>query len=326
MAANEILSQEEIDALLQGVDHGAVDGDPDVQAHDGIARPYDFASQDRLVRDRVRTLEIINERLARDLQVSLFKLLRRSIEVSVKEVRVIKFAEYLHSLETPSSLNLVRISPLRGTSLFVFSPKLAFTLVDHFFGGDGRYEQKITDREFTATEQRVIRKTLGHIFVEFEKAWSSVLELHCDHLGSEVNPQYVTIAGPSEAVVISAFEIELDGGMGVLHVAIPYFALEPIRESLGTSIRHEGGEEDRGWRVAMRSGVERAEVQLASVLTEATLSLAEVLRLKPGDIIPVELPKAVLVTAEGVAVLRGEFGVSNGKNSIQVTQRVSSLD
>jgi flagellar motor switch protein FliM len=326
MAGNEILSQEEIDALLQGVDHGVAGGDHDIQARDGIARAYDFASQDRIVRDRVRTIEVINERFARDLQISLFKLLRRSVEVSVSEVRVLKFAEYLHSLEVPSSLNLVRVSPLRGTSLFVFSPKLAFILVDHFFGGDGRYEQKISAREFTATELRVLRKTLGHIFEDFEKAWSSVLELHCDHVGSEVNPQYVTIAGASEAVVISAFEIELDGGTGVLHVTIPYFALEPIRESLGAGIQHACGEEDQDWRAAMRSGVERAEVQLASVLTEATLTLEQVLRLKPGDIIPVELPKSVLVTAEGVPVLRGQFGVSDGKNSIQVSERVSSLD
>ena len=326
MAGNEILSQEEIDALLQGVDHGVAGGDRDTQAHDGVARPYDFASQDRIVRDRVRTLEIINERFARDLQVSLFKLLRRSVDISVSEVRVLKFAEYLHSLETPSSLNLVRVSPLRGTSLFVFSPKLAFILVDHFFGGDGRYEQKIAAREFTATELRVLRKTLSQIFENFEKAWSSLLDLRCEHLGSEVNPQYVTIAAPSEAVVISAFEVALDGGTGVLHVTIPYFALEPIRESLGNGIQHEGGEEDRDWRAAMRGGVERAEVQLASVLTEATLSLEQVLRLKPGDIIPVELPNAVVVTAEGVPVVRGEFGVSNGKNSIQVTERVSSLD
>ncbi len=170
MAVNDLLSQEEIDALLHGVSSGDVETDGDDALTDGQARQYDFTSQDRIVRGRMPTLEMINERFARYFRISLFNLLRRTGEISVGGVQMLKFAEYVHSLFVPTSLNLVRVKPLRGTALFILDPKLVFIIVDNFFGGDGRYPAKIEGREFTPTEQRVIHMILQQSFRDLKQA------------------------------------------------------------------------------------------------------------------------------------------------------------
>lgn len=326
MAQSDLLSQEEIDALLHGVDSGNVDTESDIQAHDGVARQYDFTSQDRIVRGRMPTLEMINERFARHLRISLFNLMRRSAEISVGGVKMSKFSEYVHSLFVPTSLNMVRVKPLRGTALFVVDPKLVFILVDNFFGGDGRYHAKIEGREFTPTEQRVVRMTLDNAFADLKKAWSPVMDLDFEYINSEVNPQFANIVTPTEVVVVSSFHIELDGGGGDLHVTMPYAMIEPMRELLDAGIQSDRSEVDERWIRALREEVKVAEVELSATLAETSLSLEDVMNFKAGDIIPVDLPEQVLVRAEGIPVLRGRFGVSEGHNAIKVTERVRRAD
>lgn len=326
MAQSDLLSQEEIDALLHGVDSGNVDTESDIQAHDGVARQYDFTSQDRIVRGRMPTLEMINERFARHLRISLFNLMRRSAEISVGGVKMSKFSEYVHSLFVPTSLNMVRVKPLRGTALFVVDPKLVFILVDNFFGGDGRYHAKIEGREFTPTEQRVVRMTLDNAFADLKKAWSPVMDLDFEYINSEVNPQFANIVTPTEVVVVSSFHIELDGGGGDLHVTMPYAMIEPMRELLDAGIQSDRSEVDERWIRALREEVKVAEVELSATLAETSLTLEDVMNFKAGDIIPVDLPEQVLVRAEGIPVLRGRFGVSEGHNAIKVTERVRRAD
>jgi len=326
MAETDLLSQEEIDALLHGVDSGDVDTDPGPLAEDGVARNFDFTSQDRIVRGRMPTLEMINERFARLLRISLFNLMRRSAEISVGGVKMAKFAEYMHSLFVPTSLNMVRIRPLRGTALFVVDPKLVFILVDNFFGGDGRYHARIEGREFTPTEQRVIRMTLDQAFDDLRKAWAPVMPLDFEFVNSEVNPQFANIVSPTEVVVVSSFHVELDGGGGNLHVTMPYSMIEPIREHLDAGLQSDRSEVDERWNNALSEEVEVAEVEVSSTLTETTLSLRQVMNLKAGDVIPIEMPEHVLLRAEGIPVVRGKFGVSDGKNAIKVVERIRRSD
>lgn len=322
MASSELLSQEEIDALLRGVDNGAVDTDADFQAKDGVARPYDFMSKDRIVRGRMPTLEMVHERFVRFLKVSLFRLMRRNAEIAPGGVRMSKFSEYVHALPVPTSLNTVKIRPLHGTALFVLDPELVSILVDNFFGGDGRYHAKIEGREFTATELRVIRVMLEQVFTDLKKAWIPVMELDFEYVGSEINPEFTNIVSPSEVVMVSSFRIELDGGGGELHLTMPYFMIEPIREVLDAGIQSDRSGRDERWTRGLREELKTAEVEASAVFAEATLSLGQVLRLKPGDIIPVEPPRQHLLRAEGVPVARGRFGISDGKNAIQVTERI----
>ena len=319
---SDILSQDEIDALLHGVDSGDVDTDSNPFPADGRARPYDFATQDRIVRGRMPTLDMINERFARYLRVHLFNLLRRSCEISVIGARVTKFSEYLHSLYVPTSLNLVRVYPLHGTALFVFDPKLVFGLVDNFFGGDGRYYSRIEGRDFTPMEMRVIKNLLDAAFEDMQKAWEPVMRLDFEFINAEVNPQFANIVSPTEIVVINDFHIELEGGGGNLHVTLPYSMIEPIREVLDTGLQSDRSGADKRWQRALEEEIPLAEVEISSTLTETTLTVRQLLDMRPGDIIPVELPETVVLKAEEIPLLRGTFGVSRGINAIRVLELI----
>ncbi|OOC50661.1 MULTISPECIES: flagellar motor switch protein FliM [Thioalkalivibrio] len=321
MAQTDILSQDEIDALLHGVDEGDVETE-DPYPSDGQAREFNFATQDRIVRGRMPTLEMINERFARQLRVRLFNVLRRSAEISVVGTRITKFSEYMHSLFVPTSLNLVRAHPLHGTGLFVFDPKLVFILVDNFFGGDGRYYTRIEGRDFTPMEMKVVHGVLEGAFEDMQKAWQPVMELKFEFLNSEVNPQFANIVSPTEIVVISEFHIELDGGGGNLHVTLPYSMIEPIREQLDTGIQSDRSDVDQRWMHALQEEIQTAEVEISSMLAETEVTVRELLDIQPGDIIPVDLPEKITLQVEDIPMFRGKFGVSNGMNAIQVSERI----
>ncbi|AHF03635.1 flagellar motor switch protein FliM [Marichromatium purpuratum 984] len=316
----DILSQDEIDALLHGVDSGDIDTEDNPYPADGQIRPFNLASEERIVRGRMPTLDMINERFARYLRVHLFNLLRRSSEISVVGTKVTKFSEYIHSLYVPTSLNLVRVTPLHGTALFVFDPRLVFTLVDNFFGGDGRYYSRIEGRDFTPMELRVIQNLLHAAFDDMKKAWEPVMDLTFEYVNSEVNPQFANIVSPTEIVVINDFHIELEGGGGNLHVTLPYSMIEPIRELLDTGLQSDRSGVDERWLHALQEEVQIAEVEIFSMLTEATLTVRELLDVGPGDIIPVELPETVVLNVEDIPTFRGKFGTSNGNNAIKITE------
>ncbi|MFW5816661.1 MAG: flagellar motor switch protein FliM, partial [Wenzhouxiangella sp.] len=221
--AEDILSQEEIDALLHGVDGGDVETETGVEA-DGEYKPFDLASQDRIVRGRMPTLEMINERFARAFRIGLFNMLRRSAEMSVESVQMMKFQEYMHTLHVPSSLSLMKVRPLRGTSLLVMDAKLVFSIVDTFFGGSGRFYTRIEGREFTPVEIRIIERMRQQVFADLKEAWKMALDVDFEFMNMEVNPQFANIVSPSEIVVVTRFGIELESGGGEMHVTMPYSA------------------------------------------------------------------------------------------------------
>ena len=315
--STDLLSQDEIDALLHGVDSGAVETEPPPEP--GEARSYDFASQDRIVRGRLPTLEMINERFARTWRIGLFNLLRRSADLSVRGVELIRFGEYMHSLQVPTNLNLVKMKPLRGTALVVYEPRLVFTVVDNFFGGNGKYHTRIEGREFTPTEMRVIQLLLKQTFADLVEAWAPVMPVEFEYLNSEVNPHFANIISPREYIVVSKFHVELEGGGGEFHVSLPYSMLEPIREQLDAGVQSDRVERDESWTRAMRNQLQDAEVELACALATRQISLRELSRLKVGDVIPIDLPKTVELQVEQMPLFTGDFGTHNGRNAIKVT-------
>jgi flagellar motor switch protein FliM len=322
MAINDLLSQDEIDALLHGVSGGDIETETDEGMAEGEVRSYDFASEERIVRGRMPTLEMINERFSRHFRISLFNMLRRSAEISVGGVEMMKFAEYVHTLYVPTSLNMIKIRPLRGTALLVLDPKLVFIVVDNFFGGDGRYHAKIEGREFTPTEQRVIQMLLNLAFKDLREAWAPVMDVDFEYINSEVNPQFANIVSPTEVVVASKFHIELEGGGGDLHMTMPYSMLEPIREMLDAGVQSDRTDTDERWMVALREEIRTAEVELESRLTETELSLRDIMNMKPGDIIPIDMPELVTLRAEGIPIFRGTLGVANDNMAIKVVKQV----
>jgi len=318
MSGNDLLSQEEIDALLHGVDSGEVDTTPERDLAAGEARNYDFASQDRIVRGRLPTLEMINERFARYFRTSLFTMLRRSADISVAGVQMLKFSEFVHSLFVPTSLNLVRVNPLRGKALCVLDPKLVFSVVDAFFGGTGRFHTRIEGREFTPTERRVVRMLLELAFKDLHEAWMPVLPVRFEYISSEVNPQFANIVSPSEVVVVTSLHVDLENGGGDMYITLPYSMLEPIRELLDAGVQSDRGERDERWESSLREEIMVAKVELSSILAHVELSLRDIAGLKKGDVIPLELPELVEVLAEDMPIFRGRLGVSDGNYAIKV--------
>ena len=320
--SNEILSQEEIDALLTGVDSGNVETDIEESPASGEARAYDFNSQDRIIRGRLPTLEMINERFARNLRISLFNFLRHSPNISVSGVQMIKFGDYIHTLFMPSNLNLVKILPLRGTALIVMNPTLVYTVVDNYFGGDGRFHTKIEGRDFTQTEMKVIQNLLQLIFKVLQEAWSPVLKINFEYITSEVNPHFANIVSPSEVVVTSTIHIELDNGGGDLHVTMPYSMIEPIRDQLDAGVQSDTSDSDDRWIKSLREEIENAPIIVSSTLTKTEITLRELKGLKAGDVIPVDIPETVAATVDGVPVFRGQLGISRGNNALKVTEMI----
>jgi flagellar motor switch protein FliM len=314
---SDLLSQDEIDALLDGVSGGSVATGSDEPLPSDAVIAYDFTQQDRIVRGRLPTLEMVNDRFARFFRAAIFNVLRKTCEVSVLGVKMVKFAEYVHGLAVPSNLNLVRIKPLRGTALVLFEPRLVFTVIDNFFGGDGRYHARIEGRDFTATENRVIQIMLDALFGAMVEAWAPVLGLQFEYQSSEINPQFANIVSPTETVVVSRFHVELDGGGGDINLTLPYAMVEPIRNLLDAGVQSDRVDRDDRWAELLQEEVLDAEVGLSSLLLEAQLSLGEFLHLRPGDVIPVQLPELTTVYAEDVPVFRGRYGQSNGRNAVR---------
>lgn len=315
---SDLLSQDEIDALLHGVDSGAVEteGAPDP----GVARSFDFATQDRIVRGKMPTLEMVNERFARMWRIGLFNLLRRSADLSVRGIELMKFGDYLHTLYVPTNLNLVRMKPLRGTGLIVFEPTLVFAVLDNFFGGAGRFPAKIEGREFTPTEMRVIQLLLKQAFADLAEAWSPVLAVEFEYSNSEVNPHFASIVSPREYVVVSKFHVELEGGGGEMHVTLPYSMLEPLRELLDAGIASDRSEKDESFPVQLREGLNVAELEIAGVLATKTLRVRQLIALKIGDVLPIEIGKRIPLVVENLPLFEGEFGLHGGKNAVKITR------
>ena len=318
----DLLSQDEIDALLHGVDDGDVDTEEDEEIDTGEARGYDFNSEDRIVRGRMPTLEMINERFARYLRISMFNMLRRSTEISVGGIQTLKFGEYIHTLFVPTSLNLIKMKPLRGTALLVIEPTLVFILVDNYFGGEGKFHAKIEGREFTPTEQRVIHMFMEICFAGLIKAWEPVLPIDFEFTSREVNPQFANIVSPSEVVVVSSLHVELEGGGGNIHISMPYSMLEPIRELLDAGIQSDKSDTDDRWSSALSNEIKTADVEISSVMANVTLSLRDVMKLKEGDIIPIELKDMVNVYAEEIPVFKAHHGIHNAKYAVKIMEKM----
>jgi flagellar motor switch protein FliM len=314
--ADNFLSQEEVDALLKGVT-----GDQDESAapeDDSGIRPYNLATQERIVRGRMPTLEIINERFARLLRIGLFNFLHRSAEVSIGPVRVHKYSEFIRNLVVPTNLNLVHMKPLRGTALMVFDPNLVFLLVDNLFGGDGRFHTRVEGRDFTQTEQRIIQRILGIVFETYAKSWEPVYPVEFEYVRSEMNTQFANIATPNEVVVATTFTVELGPVSGEMHFCTPYSMIEPIRDILTSSLQGETLEMDKRWVRLMTQQIQTAEVQIIADLGTATATLGDILNMKAGDVIPISVPEQVSAKVDGVPIMECSYGKFNGQYALRV--------
>jgi len=319
--SQDFLSQEEVDALLKGVS-----GDTEETAAEetsGGVKAYDLGRQERIVRGRMPTLELINERFARLLRIGLFNYMHKGSEISVGPIKVQKYSEFIRNLVVPTNLNLITIKPLRGTALMVLDPNLVFLVVDSMFGGDGRFHTRVEGRDFTATEQRIIQGLLNVFFNEYEKAWKPVFEIKFEYVRSEMNTQFANIATPSEIVVAVTFTIELGGNSSEMHMCIPYSMVEPIRDVLYSTMHSEQAAIDRRWSSTLAKQLQFAEVELVAPLGVAELPLSKVVDLKVGDVVPIHLEDHIHAAVDGVPVMSCRYGVRNGQYALRVERFVA---
>jgi len=319
---SDFLSQDEVDSLLRGVSGEAKEAE---QVEDKTkARPYNVASNERIVRGRMPTMEVINERFARMLRVSMFNLVRRTAEISVGQVRVVKFVDFIRNLVLPTNMNLVQAKPLRGNALFIFDPSLVFLVVDTMFGGDGRFHTRVEGREFTQTEHRIIQNILGAVFEAYTKAWEPVYPLEFEFVRSEMNPQFANIATPNELVVVSTFEIGFNEVVGSVNICLPYSMIQPIRELLFSAMQGDHLSEDKNWNSLMAKQIKSAEIELVAVLGEAKLTFQDVMKIKVGDIIPLQIHENITATVNDVPVMECKYGIFNDQYSIKVEKMLSA--
>ena len=323
--AGDFLSQDEVDALLKGVT-GETDEPEEGQGEGEGVRSYNLGTQERIVRGRMPTLELVNERFARYLRIGLFNYMHRNAEISVGPIRVQKYSEFIRNLVVPTNLNLVQAKPLRGTSLFVFDPNLVFLVVDNMFGGDGRFHTRVEGRDFTATEQRIIQGLLGVVFAEYGKAWKPVYELHFEYVRSEMNSQFANIATPAEIVVSTSFNLEFGGATADMHICFPYAMMEPIRALLYSTMQSDQLSSDKRCVSTLRKQLQIAEVEIVADIGTTSLTLGEILKLKAGDVIPLEVSERIVATVDKVPLMECTYGQQNGQYALKVERFLSSLD
>jgi len=319
--SQDFLSQEEVDALLKGVT-GEVDEAPSEEEAGGV-KNYDLGRQERIVRGRMPTMELINERFARYLRIGLFNFMHRSTEISVGPVRVQKYSDFIRNLVVPTNLNLVQMKPLRGTGLIVFDPNLVFLVVDNMFGSDGRFHTRVEGRDFTPTEQRIIQGMLNVVFAEYEKAWKPVYEVEFEYVRSEMNTQFANIATPSEIVVAFTFTIELSGNSAEMHLCLPYSMIEPIRDVLYSTMHSEQAGSDQRWTGMLRRQLLSAEVELVAGLGGRRITLGEVAKLHVGDVVPIDINDLLSVKVDGIPLLDCRYGINNGQYALKVENFVA---
>ncbi|EWG67268.1 Flagellar motor switch protein FliM [Enterobacter sp. DC4] len=322
--SDSILSQDEIDRLLNG---GGGEEHPrfaEQQIGSETIRPYDPNTQRRVIRERLHSLEIINERFARQFRMGLFNILRRSPDVTAGNIRIQPYHEFARNLPVMTNLNLVHLNPLRGTSLFVFSPNLVFMAVDNLFGGDGRFQTKADGREFTPTEQRIIQRMLSMAQEAYDDAWSTIFKLKTEYVRSELQVKFTNItSSPNDIVITTPFYVEIGSHSGELDICIPFSLIEPLRELLTNPPVENSRQEDDRWRSALASQVRDTELELVVNFADIPTRLSQVMKLKPQDIIPLDRPENVEAFVDGIPVLAGKYGSVSNQYALRVDKMMN---
>lgn len=324
VVSGEVLSEEEKDALMAGVNSGEVDGNAALPS--GEAVPYDLASQDRIVRGRLPVLEKINERFIRQMQGAFEKMLNRPVEVSAGELKTVRVSDYIHELDIPASLNFVQVDPLPGEALFVFNPYLVYSIVDIYFGGKSLQQGRVEGRDFTPTEARVTRIVLDSVFQGLKDAWEQVLVIDCKYIKSESNPQFSCMAASREMMVVSSFHVSLGEIGGEFHICFPFSMIDPIRGLLDGGRQKSKLDIEKIWLSNLQCKIQEASVEIHGTIADTEITLRDVFNLKAGDVIPVTLPEQVTLIVDDVPMFQGQFGVHEGHNAVKVTNRLNNQE
>jgi flagellar motor switch protein FliM len=331
----QVLSQDEVDALLAAVNEGAVAAEAPLKAAEAAAeggaarpapetiefRPYDITSQDRIFRGKMPMLDVIHEKFCRDFRSALSIELRRIVDVEVGDIRLVKFAEFLNGLPLPTSINLFKMDPLRGLGAMIVESSFAFVLVNIYLGGAGKARFRIEGRDFTGIELNIVRKVVTTALTEFQKAWEPVEPLHIEFQRTEINPQFVSIAHPTEIVLIIENSIDVEGNSGLMQIVIPYAMVEPLREKLSSGFLGEGATyDDKTWRQTMGTAIAESEVEFVAKLGGLQLTVGELIRLREGQVLQIDkfADEPVEISVEEIPKFKAVVGVERGYKAVRI--------
>ncbi len=322
---SEILSQDEVDSLLDGLDSGNVETEKDMVSPQlaGEMSAYDFTGQDKVVRARMPTFDVINERLSREVRTTLSSLLQTNVDVTANPFNTLKFSEFVRSLPVPTSLHVFRLEPLRGQGLIVFESQLVYNLIDTFFGGAALGKARVEGREFTAIEEVMIKKAVVAVLRNMETAWAPIEKVKATLIRSEMNPQFTAIVLPTDLVLVTRFEIELEQAAGNLVVCYPYSMIEPLRNKLASGVQAEAEEIDTNWRRMIKEVILNSQVELRIQLGKTEIIGEKLLYMQPGDVIQldndVSAPLSCFV--DGLEKMTGYIGVQRGFQAFKIHEK-----
>jgi flagellar motor switch protein FliM len=320
---SEVLSQDEVDALLRGVSEGEVETETDQPERGARVTPYDFACQEKKICGRLPMLDTINLKFSQLFRDTFSSMLQKETNMRLVSTDIVKFDEFRCSLPVPSSLHIFRMESLRGQGLIVIESKLVFAVVDAMFGGTGLWETNVTGRGFSAIETRMAKKVVLGALEDLEKVWSPVHAVSTNYIRAEVDPRFAAIASPTDTVLATLFEIEWGNISGSITICLPYTAIEPIIPKLKTQFQSEKMV-DQAWVRRLRTKLLQAEVEMVAELGIADITPRQLFEFEPGDTIVLgnDITDSLSMKIEGVPKFKGFPSVSRGAKAIRVTEIV----
>ena len=319
------ISSAEVEALLDKNRDGAASGTP---------QPYDLVARDKIVRGRMPVLDRLNERWVTEFQRKLTDLIRQPVEVSLQQVQLAPYGDWLASQPVPTSLNLCTVKPWPRSALVAVEGKLLFALVEKYYGGGSakaapkpaapKAGQPAARETLTPTEQRLNKIVVDQLTDQFRRAFAPVATLELQLTQTETNANYVNMATPSETMVVTRVEITVGQAGGGVTLVIPLSSFEPVRDKLAEGLKTVSAESRQRWNKSLRTQLENAQLDLTSVFVETEITMRELLQMKPGDVLPIEMPKTAVLRSGARPLLRGKFGRSRGYNAVSVLEAVKS--
>ena len=329
MAESEnLLSPEELEALTAGLEDGSIEADTGLNNDIRVMR-HDLTNEDSSLGVNVGAVDMINERFIRQFRLGLLEVLRTTPKVNMANVQIMKFGEYLKGLSAPLSVNTIRLNPLRGYSMAVIEPSIVFAALDNFFGGFGRGFDKLPPgRLFTPTESSIIKIMLDVLFGSLQEAWAPILPIKCEHVSSEINPQFAQIADENDLVVVSRFVADLGRDVtGNVDLVYPYNSLKPIRDLLRSRVQTGDGDDvsDKEWSAELQSAAVDAELEVTVELAKLEMALKKFESLREGDVILLSKGDHARMYINGVPVFDADIGANGPQMAARIVKPLSPL-
>jgi len=319
---SQILSQEEVNALLNGISGGEVETEQEELPDASATQTYDLTSQGKVVRERMPVLEMITEKFARMFGTTLSSLLKKIINVNVMRVDMLKYGEFMKGIPLPASLHIFRMDPLGGSSVFIVESQLIFAFVDIMFGGSGRETFKIEGRNFTTIENNIIKRVILSSLSDFQTVWKPIIDLDVIYLRSEINPQFAQIMASTDVAVVINLEIDLGFSTGTITLCMPYSMIEPIKEKLHGAYQDETLRSNKEWVSRLEHGLKLSEVDMIVELGRTELTGREIIGLKNGDVIPLDhcYTDDLDIYIEDKIKFRGKPGIYKGNQAVEISE------